>query len=234
MMSARLLPSGRRVLVLLWASAAIELVAAPAHGQQTGGALPRGAIVGATLQGGYTYTPADFARFAPATALDMLVLINGPRISGQPNDGVTELGRIPASTVVRIEIRDGATFDIGRRVASIVTTKTSALTGHSERQPEFRVRNVATLISKGSASASGGTGPISYSVGAIATGHGAMPSKPGRVSYAVIGAHFRGTKAVGGSMMYRLNTGSPMALGIGFSYAGNKNNAVRVGLAGEF
>jgi trimeric autotransporter adhesin len=69
---------------------------------------------------------------------------------------------------------------------------------------------------------------------AIAMGQAAMPSQPGRVSYVVNGARFRGEGAVGGSMMYRLKTASPMAVGGGFSYAGKKNNAVRVGVAGEF
>jgi hypothetical protein len=35
-------------------------------------------------------------------------------------------------------------------------------------------------------------------------------------------------------MMYRLNTKSPMAVGVGFSQAGSKESAVRVGIAGEF
>ncbi len=69
---------------------------------------------------------------------------------------------------------------------------------------------------------------------AIAMGHAAMPSQPGRVSYAVNGARFRGEHAVGGSMMDRLNTASPIAFGGGFSYAGKKNNGIRVGVAGEF
>ena len=70
--------------------------------------------------------------------------------------------------------------------------------------------------------------------GALAMGNAPMPSQPGRVSYAVNGARFRGENAVGGSMMYRLPTRSAMAIGAGFSYAGNRNNGVRVGLAGEF
>jgi autotransporter adhesin len=70
--------------------------------------------------------------------------------------------------------------------------------------------------------------------GALAMGNAPMPSQPGRVSYAVNGARFRGENAVGGSMMYRLPTKSAMAIGAGFSYAGNRNNGVRVGLAGEF
>ena len=35
-------------------------------------------------------------------------------------------------------------------------------------------------------------------------------------------------------MMYRLSTEATVAIGVGFSYAGNKNNGVRVGVAGEF
>jgi hypothetical protein len=76
------------------------------------------------------YMPEDFQRYAPRTALDMLqqvpgfvirlqaqerglgqatgnVLINGQRMSGKSNEVTAELGRIPASNVVRIEIVDG-------------------------------------------------------------------------------------------------------------------------------
>jgi outer membrane cobalamin receptor len=76
-----------------------------------------------------TFTPADFARFAPRTALDMLqrvpgfsiqqavqerglgqatgnVLLNGQRISNKSDDVVTQLSRVPAGNVVRIEIAD--------------------------------------------------------------------------------------------------------------------------------
>lgn len=61
-----------------------------------------------------------------------------------------------------------------------------------------------------------------------------MPSGPGRVSYAVNGAAFRGEYAVGASLNYRLNTQSPMAVSVGASFAGNKNNGFRLGVAGEF
>lgn len=69
---------------------------------------------------------------------------------------------------------------------------------------------------------------------AIAIAPAPMPSGPGKISYAVNGAAFRGEYAVGGSLQYRLNTSSPMAVNVGFSYAGNKNNGLRVGVAGEF
>jgi len=61
-----------------------------------------------------------------------------------------------------------------------------------------------------------------------------IPSEPGRFSYALNGAAYRGAYATGGSMMYRLNTAKPMAVGFGFSRAGTKNSAVRFGIAGEF
>jgi trimeric autotransporter adhesin len=61
-----------------------------------------------------------------------------------------------------------------------------------------------------------------------------MPSEPGRISYAVNGATFRGEYALGGSLMYRLPGRTPFAVNVGFSYGGNKNNGARIGVAGEF
>jgi hypothetical protein len=90
---------------------------------------------------GRVYVPADFARFAPKTAYDMLVqvpgftirtsreqerglgqanenvLINGQRIANKNYGGgdagaVDELQRIPASNVERIEIVDAASLGI--------------------------------------------------------------------------------------------------------------------------
>ncbi|HTG78834.1 MAG TPA: hypothetical protein VL553_04455, partial [Sphingomicrobium sp.] len=69
---------------------------------------------------------------------------------------------------------------------------------------------------------------------AVAIANAPMPSSPGGVSYAVNGATFRGEYAVGGSVSYRLNTRTPTVINVGVSYAGNKNNAVRLGIAGEF
>ena len=68
----------------------------------------------------------------------------------------------------------------------------------------------------------------------IAIANAPMPSAPGRISYAVNGATFRGEYALGGSLTYRLPGDTPFAVNVGFSYAGNKNNGVRVGVAGEF
>ena len=88
-------------------------------------AMAQEAPPAATVEGARTYTPADFARYAPRNALDMLeqvpgfqireadierglgeatgnVLINGQRVSGKSNDVLTQLGSIPAGNVVRI------------------------------------------------------------------------------------------------------------------------------------
>lgn len=69
---------------------------------------------------------------------------------------------------------------------------------------------------------------------AVAIGQAPMPSAPGRTSYVVNGAAFRGEQAIGGSVMHRLDGANPIAIGAGFSLAGNKNNAFKLGLAGEF
>jgi hypothetical protein len=86
-----------------------------------------------------TFKPADFARFAPQNALDMLnhvpgftiraapvergpgeatvnVLLNGEPISSKSDHIFAQLQRVPASNVARIEIRDG----VSGQVANVV------------------------------------------------------------------------------------------------------------------
>lgn len=69
---------------------------------------------------------------------------------------------------------------------------------------------------------------------AVAMGQPHMPSAAGRTSYVLNVSTFRGEQAIGGALMHRLQTGAPLAISAGFSYAGNRNNAARVGIAGEF
>jgi autotransporter adhesin len=69
---------------------------------------------------------------------------------------------------------------------------------------------------------------------AIAIGQAAMPSAPGRTAFVLNAANFRGEQAVGGSILHRLGGDVPLAIGAGFAFAGGNNNAVRVGMAGEF
>jgi autotransporter adhesin len=69
---------------------------------------------------------------------------------------------------------------------------------------------------------------------AMAMGYAPMPSAPGRTSYSLNGSTFREAQAIGGAIAHRLDTDNPFALTAGFAYAGHGNNAVRVGVAGEF
>jgi hypothetical protein len=160
------------------------------HGQETGDAPPPTPTLPASVEGSKSYTPADFVRFAPRTALDMLrqvpgftiegvsqerglgqasgnVLINGQRISGKSNDAVTELGRISASSVTRIDIVDGATLNVAGlsgEVANVIV-KAGGAKGQFEYRPEFRARNTDPVLTRGAVSISGETGPIGYTVG---------------------------------------------------------------------
>jgi hypothetical protein len=137
-----------------------------------------------------TFTPEDFARFAPRTALDMIrqvpgftirdapqerglgqatanVLMNGQRIGGKSDDIVTQLGRITAANVVRIEIVDGATLDVpglSGEVANVITRATRT-NGQFSWRPEFRAHHTDPLFTRFDSSVSGQTGPIEWTFG---------------------------------------------------------------------
>jgi hypothetical protein len=179
----------------------LALVAAPAFAQESApppkeepkssDAPPPEAPPTSNVEQPRTYTPADFARFAPRNALDMLrqvpgfvireasqerglgqatgnVLINGQRISGKSNDAVTELSRIPAQNVTRIEILDGATLDIpglSGQVANVVAKAATKTTGQFAWQPEFRQRFTDPIFLRGNVSLSGKEGPVEYTLG---------------------------------------------------------------------
>lgn len=103
---------------------------------------------GAETAAGRVFTPADFARFAPTNAMDMLnqvpgfavrndddqgrglgqastnVLINGERVVSKGQGVFDQLSRVTAENVLRIEIVDGATMGIpglSGQVANIIT-----------------------------------------------------------------------------------------------------------------
>ena len=184
-------PAGASRLALAMALAA---AAAPAFAQETppsSDAPPPVAPPSPTVEGPRTFTPADFARFAPRNALDMLrqvpgfaireasqerglgqatgnVLINGQRISGKSNDVLTELSRVPAQNVIRIEIVDGATLSIpglSGQVANVVVKSTNKLSGQYSWSPEFRAYNTDPVFARGQVSVSGKQGPIDYTLG---------------------------------------------------------------------
>lgn len=162
--------------------------AAPAFAQDSDApeeaAPPPQATEPAALQGARTYTPADFARFAPRNALDMLnnvpgfaieggdterrglgqasgnVLINGERWVGKSTDIFTELRRISASSVVRIEVVDGATLNISGLTGPVanVVTASRGLTGNFVYRPQIRARRTPARLTNGEISISGPLG----------------------------------------------------------------------------
>jgi outer membrane receptor for ferrienterochelin and colicins len=156
----------------------------------TGAAVAQTAGTAATAEGPRIYTPADFTQFAPRTAYDMLsrvpgfgikeedeerglgeatgnVVINGQRISGKSNDVVTELTRIPAANVERIEIVDGATLNIpglSGQVANVIV-KSGGISGQWTYRPEFRTYYTDPLFTRFEVSVSGTKGPVQYTLG---------------------------------------------------------------------
>ncbi len=136
------------------------------------------------------YTPADFARFAPKNAYDMLsqvpgfsiksaeeqrglgqasenVLVNGQRIANKQTGAVGELQRIPASNVERIEIVDAASLGIAGlagQVANVIVKATKKASGQFEWTPDFRIHFAKPRIFDGSVSYSGRSGPIDYTL----------------------------------------------------------------------
>lgn len=176
-------------------AAAIALLGAwPAQAQdmpESGDApAPAPQPTASASRSGQVYTRADFVRYAPKNAYDMLsqvpgftirdseqlrglgqatgnVLFNGQRPSSKSDTLETLLTRIPADNVERIEILDGATLDIpglSGQVANIVF-RADSFSGQFSWKPEFRAHYTDPLFTRGDVSVSGRSGAIEYEVG---------------------------------------------------------------------
>jgi hypothetical protein len=169
----------------LWAPQALAQDAPP-----TGDAPPPQATEVSTPAEGTgraVYTAADFVRFAPRNAWDLLsrvpgfsikesqerrglgqatanVLFNGARSPNKSDDLYTQLTRIPVGNVHRIEIVDGATLDVpglSGQVANIVF-EAKGSSGQFQWEPVVRAHYADPLYTKGNVSFSGSTGALSY------------------------------------------------------------------------
>lgn len=145
-------------------AAAILMSAAPVAAQET--AEPTGdapAAIPASANGAQRYSGADFTRFAPRTALDMVekipgflivtgtnggdrglgqatqnVLINGERIASKTTDARAALQRITATQVAYIDIVDGASLNVPGLTGQVANVVLVAGAGNGGFQTTIR------------------------------------------------------------------------------------------------
>ncbi len=169
---------------LLRSAAALTLIAGcamPALAQEADAKAPEAEAETAASTTRSTFLPEDFARFAPRTAFDMArnvpgfaissgdgarglgqadtnVLINGRRISGKANGPVEALRRVPVEDVVRLELVDGASLDIGGltgQVLNVVARATGQVSGQFRYQPEIRSFGTPARLLQGNVTLAG-------------------------------------------------------------------------------
>ncbi|MDR7101260.1 TonB-dependent receptor plug domain-containing protein [Croceicoccus sp. BE223] len=164
---------------------AMAVASAPAHAGNS-----EAAIAGRVEGDRQVYEAAAFERFGPRTALDMLeqvpgfsirqadnerglgqasenVLIDGARIANKTGGALTELERIPASQVARIEIVDAASLGIAGlsgQVANVVLAERKGAAGQFEWNPQWRAHYARPFWGRGQVSWSDKVGKIDYNL----------------------------------------------------------------------
>ena len=159
------------------------------------------AQVPTAANGKRVYTPADFARFAPKTAYDMLVqvpsftirgaesdrglgqasenvLINGQRVANKSGGAIDQLQRVSAGDVERVEILDAASLGIAGlsgQVANFILKATRSASGQFEWNPSARAHYARPSILAGLVSYSGKSGPLDYTL--------SIKNSPGRGAF---------------------------------------------------
>jgi hypothetical protein len=154
------------------------------EGEPAAEAAPAPIAAGATV-----YTPADFERFAPKSALDMLnqipgfsinvqdqgrglgqananVIVNGERLASKSDDVFSQLGRITANRVERIELVDGASLGIpglAGQVANVVT-KGGGVTGRFAYRMTGRPKYAEPSFFGGEVSLNGSTSRLEWTL----------------------------------------------------------------------
>jgi outer membrane receptor for ferrienterochelin and colicins len=152
----------------------------------------------APAAGAKVFTPADFARFAPQTAYDMLaqvpgftirgaddarglgeasenVLINGQRATDKAGGAAAQLQKVPAADVERIEIKEAASLGIAGltgQVADVILKADRKAGGNFSWSPQLRPHFAKPRWLAGSISYSGTSGALGYTV--------SLENNPGR------------------------------------------------------
>jgi autotransporter adhesin len=194
------------------------------------GSTAVGRLSSATADNAAAFGPNAAASFANSTAIGAGAATTGVNQVALGGVGsAVRIGDIAASTAAQTGALAIATVDangvVGRNTTLLpaiaaLQSDQAAMSGRINTLFDLRDLD-RTEMRKGVAAA-------------VAMGHAAMPSAPGRTSFVLNGATFRDQAAVGGAFMHRLRGSVPLAIGGGFSFAGKGNNAFRAGVAGEF
>ncbi len=162
-----------------------------AQDTESGDAPPPVAEPPAAAENRQSYPASDFERFSPTSALDMLenvpgfqiradderrglgqanenVLVNGQRLSSKSDSLFDQLARIPATSVERIDIVDGATLSIpglSGQVADIIT-RPDAFSGQFNWRGEVRPHYSHPGYLNGEVSVKGAAGKVEYTLAA--------------------------------------------------------------------
>ena len=188
-MSHQAMAKTARLLAQSASFLALVAVAIPAQAEDNAVEISANSLQPRAENGRQVYEAAQFARFAPQTALDMVnqipgfsitqvsgdrglgeasqnVLINGQRITGKSNDAQTALSRIPVSSVVRFEIADGAAFNVSGINGQVlnVVAKDGALKGNFTYRAELRER-LGFNLRQGEINLSGKLGKGNFTLG---------------------------------------------------------------------
>lgn len=229
---------------LLAGSAIFATLCSPAWAQE--GSAPPSAQESAGPSGGQVYQSDFFARFAPRTALDMLnqvpsfairddggqrglgqatanVLVNGQRLTGKSEDTFTQLGRIAAKNVVRVEIVDAATLNVPGltgQVANLVV-KDDGISGNFAYRFEAREKFTKPLHNRFEASLSGKLGEIGYTLGLSHLSHRGGAGGPSQI------------RSASGALLEErsdviLSYYNPPKVSLGLKYAGADGLAVNL------
>src|SRR5438270_2467031 len=185
--------------MLVWRSIRANLLCAGAGMAAFTPALAQPPVTAAGAK--RVYAPADFARFAPKTAYDMLsqvpsftirsadqerglgqasenVLMHGQRITDKSGGAVDLLKRTSAANVDRIEIVEAGSLGIpglSGQVANVILKLQTKGSGQFSWNPGFRAHFTKPQYDNASVSYSGKTGPVDYTVSAAAlSGRGGL------------------------------------------------------------
>jgi outer membrane receptor for ferrienterochelin and colicins len=158
--------------------------------------------------GAKVFTPADFARFAPRTAYEMLiqvpgftirsaddarglgeasenVLINGQRATDKAGGATAQLQKVPAADVERIEIKEAASLGIAGltgQVADVILKADRKAGGNFSWSPQLRPHFAKPRWLAGSINYSGTSGALGYTLSLEnSPGRGAMGGNDYRI-----------------------------------------------------